>query len=234
MEYHCLCTSSVLCASFVNLLRFIINLCLDPGSACIQKACRKIVTPLKCVCKVKKRKSFHYLLYIPEHVPSHKVEPDKVYWKRLVEPTLDLEHGCIHRNYGLQKVIDTLSSTAIWLNRCQGFIALKPPVWSTLNGLYCIGGPSEFSSVCWDAVGCEWGATSVYFGITYVWFVPCRLPVIAVESQYQYQIVLFLSKVSFKGHTQNFQNNACRFETWMGFVGQILIKLGTFSIWGCP
>ena len=26
------------------------------------------------------------------------------------------------------------------------YIALKPPVWQTLSGIYCIEGPSEFSS----------------------------------------------------------------------------------------
>ena len=67
----------------------------------------------------------------------------------------------------------------------------------------------------------KWGTTSVYFGITYVWFVPSRLPVFTVEPQYQYHF-LFLSKVSFEGHKQNLQKNSCRFTTWMGFVGQIL------------
>ena len=42
---------------------------------------------------------------------------------------------------------------------------------------------------------------------------------------------LFLSKVSFEGHTQNLQKNPCGFKTWMGFVWQIVIKLGTSSIW---
>ena len=87
-------------------------------------------------------------------------------------------------------------------------------------------------TVCRGAFGCEWGTISVYFGITYVWFVPIRFPVFAVEPQYQYQIVLFLPKASFGRHTQNLKKNPCRFKTWMGFVGQILIKLGTSSIWG--
>ena len=39
-------------------------------------------------------------------------------------------------------------------------------------------------TVCWDAVGCEWGTTSVYFGITYVCFILSRLPVFTVEIFY--------------------------------------------------
>ena len=60
-------------------------------------------------------------------------------------------------------------------------------------------------TVCWSAVGCEWGTTSVYFGITYVCFIPSRLPVFAVELQYLLQDFLFLSKVSFELHIQNLQ-----------------------------
>ena len=60
-------------------------------------------------------------------------------------------------------------------------------------------------TVCWSAVGCEWGTISVYFGITYVCFIPSRLPVFAVESQYLLQYFLFLSKVSFEVHIQNLQ-----------------------------
>ena len=64
-------------------------------------------------------------------------------------------------------------------------------------------------TVCWDTVGCEWGTTSVYFGITYVCFIPSRLPVFAVEPQYRHQDFLFLSKVSFEGHIQNLQKISC-------------------------
>ena len=35
-------------------------------------------------------------------------------------------------------------------------------------------------TVCCDAVGCEWGTISVYFEMTYVCFIPSRLPVFAV------------------------------------------------------
>ena len=63
------------------------------------------------------------------------------------------------------------------------------------------GSKWNLHTVCWSAVGCEWGTTSVYFGITYVCFIPSRLPVFAVEPQYLLQHFLFLSKVSLELHT---------------------------------
>ena len=89
-------------------------------------------------------------------------------------------------------------------------------------------------TVSWSAVGCEWGTTSVYFGITYVCFVPSRLHVFAVESRYLLQDFLLLSKLSFEGHIQNLQNISRWFKIWMRFVGPILIKLWTSCIWGFP
>ena len=89
-------------------------------------------------------------------------------------------------------------------------------------------------TVCWSAVGCEWGTTSVYFGITYVCFIPSRLPVFAVEPQYLLQNFLILSKVSFEGHIQNLQKISCWIKIWMRFVGPILIKLWRSCIWGFP
>ena len=86
------------------------------------------------------------------------------------------------------------------------------------------GSKWNLHTVCWSAVGCEWDTTSVYFGITYVCFVPSILPVFAVEPQYLLQDFLFLSKVSFEGHIQNLQNFSCWFKIWMRFVGPILIK----------
>ena len=94
------------------------------------------------------------------------------------------------------------------------------------------GSKWNLHTVCWSAVGCEWGTTSVYFGITYVCFIPSRLPVFAVEPQYLLQDFLFLSKVSFEGHIQNLQKNSYWFKIWMGFVAPKLIKLWTSSIWG--
>ena len=67
------------------------------------------------------------------------------------------------------------------------------------------GSKWDLHTVCWSAVGCEWGTTSVYLGITYVCFIPSRLPVFAVEPQYLLQDFLFLSKVSFEEQIQNLQ-----------------------------
>ena len=94
------------------------------------------------------------------------------------------------------------------------------PQWN----IWYWGSEWNLHTVCWSAVGCEWGTTFVYFGITYVCFIPSRLPVFAVEPQYLLQYFLFL--------LQNLQKIPCWFKIWMGFVGPILIKLWTSSIWG--
>ena len=73
------------------------------------------------------------------------------------------------------------------------------PQW---NILYW-GSKWNLHTVCWGAVGCEWGSTSVYLGITHVWFIPSWLPVFTVKPQYQHPDLLFLWKLSFEGHTQN-------------------------------
>ena len=79
--------------------------------------------------------------------------------------------------------------------------SMVDPQWD----IWYWGSKWNLHTVCWSAVGCEWGTTSVYFGITYVCFVPSRLPVFAVEPQNLLQDFLFLSKVSFEGHIQNLQ-----------------------------
>ena len=56
------------------------------------------------------------------------------------------------------------------------------------------GSKWNLHTVCWGAVGCEWGTTSVYFGITYICFIPSKLPVFAVEPQYR----LFCQKYHLK------------------------------------
>ena len=106
--------------------------------------------------------------------------------------------------------------------------SMVDPQWN----IWYWGSKRNLHTVCWSAVGCEWGTTSVYLGITYVCFIPSRLPVFAVEPQYLLQDFLFLSKVSFELHIQNLQKISCWFKIWMGFVGPILIKLWTSSIWG--
>ena len=103
------------------------------------------------------------------------------------------------------------------------------PQW---NILYW-GSKWNLHTVCWSAVGCEWGTTSVYFGITYVCYILSRHPVYTVEPQYQHRdFFSFLWKVPFEGHIQYLKKNPCWFKILTGFVGQILIKLTTSSIWG--
>ena len=102
------------------------------------------------------------------------------------------------------------------------------PQWN----IWYWGSKWNLHTICWSAVGCEWGTTSVYFGITYVCFIHSRLSVFAVEPQYLLQYFLFLSKVSFELHIQNLQKISCWFKIWMGFVGSILIKLWMSFICG--
>ena len=106
--------------------------------------------------------------------------------------------------------------------------SMVDPQWN----IWYWGSKWNLHTLCWSAVGCEWGTTSVYFGITHVCFIPSRLLVFVVEPQYLLQYFLFLSKVSFELHIQNLQKMSCWFKIWMGFVGPILIKLWTSSIWG--
>ena len=117
--------------------------------------------------------------------------------------------------------------TETWLQSVESPSTVDPQ-WD----IWYWGSKWNLHTVCWSAVDCEWGTTSVYFGITYVCFIPSRLPVFAVEPQYLLQDFLFLSKVSFEGHIRNLQKISCWFKIWMGFVGPKLIKLWTSSIWG--
>ena len=65
--------------------------------------------------------------------------------------------------------------------------SMVDPQWD----IWYWGSKWNLHTVCWSAAGCEWGTTSVYFGITYVCFIPSRLPVFAVEPQYLLQDFLF-------------------------------------------
>ena len=68
--------------------------------------------------------------------------------------------------------------------------SMVDPQWN----IWYWGSKWNLHTVCWSAVGCEWGTTSVYFGITYVCFIPSRLPVFAVEPRYLLQYFLFCQK----------------------------------------
>ena len=65
--------------------------------------------------------------------------------------------------------------------------SMVDPQW---NILYW-GSKWNLHTVCWSAVGCEWGTTSVYFEITYVSFNPSGLPVFVVEPQYLLQYFFY-------------------------------------------
>ena len=53
-----------------------------------------------------------------------------------------------------------------------------------LSGIYCIEGPSEICAQSAEVkLAVSGGTTSIYFGITYVCFIPSRLSAFAVESQ---------------------------------------------------
>ena len=61
--------------------------------------------------------------------------------------------------------------------------SMVDPQWN----IWYWGSKWNLHTVCRGAVGCEWGTTSVYFGITYVCLIPSRFPVFAVEPQYRHQ-----------------------------------------------
>ena len=67
--------------------------------------------------------------------------------------------------------------------------SVETPVWETPSGIWCTEGPWVVFTVCWGAVGCEWGATSVYFGITEICVISRILPIFAVGLQYQHHFL---------------------------------------------
>ena len=60
-------------------------------------------------------------------------------------------------------------------------------------------------TACWDAVGCEWGTTSVYFVSTYVCFIPRKAPVFAVEPRYQHRFFICVKNIIWMTKNPNFQ-----------------------------
>ena len=103
------------------------------------------------------------------------------------------------------------------------------------------GSKWNFHTVCWSAVGCEWGTTSVYFGIIYVCFIPSRLPVFAVEPQYLLQyIFIFVKSIIWRTHTKSSKNfihwdymmvlSSIKMFTTRGFWGNILLCF----VWPMP
>ena len=81
--------------------------------------------------------------------------------------------------------------------------SMVDPLWN----IWYWGSKWNLHRFCWDAVGCEWGTTSVYFGITYVCFIPSRLPVFAVEPQYRHQdFFIFVNSIIWRTHTKSSKN----------------------------
>ena len=90
----------------------------------------------------------------------------------------------------------------------------------------------NFHTVCWGAVGCGWGTTSVYFGITYVCFIPTVRLVFAVGLQHQHRFFYFCKKNTFIMTQAKFSKTLCR--TNIDKVGNV--PHSTFSsvaLW-CP
>ena len=82
---------------------------------------------------------------------------------------------------------------SVWLHSVQS-PSMGDPRWN----IWYWGSKWNLHTVCWDAVGCEWGTTFVYVRITRVCYIPSRLPVFAVEPQYRHQDFLILSKLLLK------------------------------------
>ena len=84
---------------------------------------------------------------------------------------------------------DVAMCSTLWLHSVESPSTVDPQ-WD----IWYWGSKFDLHTVCWSAVDCEWGTTSVYFGITYVCFIPSRLPVFAAEPQYLLQDFLFFVK----------------------------------------
>ena len=104
--------------------------------------------------------------------------------------------------------------------------SMVDPPWN-----YGIEGPSESCTQSAEVRLAVSGGQPIYFGITYVSFIPSRLPIFAVEPQYQHRyFFIFVKYIIWR--TQNLQKISCWFKIWVGCVGLILVKLGTSSIPG--
>ena len=77
-----------------------------------------------------------------------------------------------------------------------------------------------------------YGSTFVCIGFNLCLLCYQRLPVSDKGSQYLQQFCSIIFKISFQGRNKDLQRKPCRFNTWMGFVRQILILLKISSIWG--
>ena len=120
---------------------------------------------------------------------ASNAENVSIWWRHHVN--LRTLHFHIPKNY-------ISFSVWVWYHSVES-PSMVDPQWN----IWYWGSKRNLHTVYWGAVGYEWGTTSVYFGITYVCFIPSWLPVFAVEPQYRNQDFLFLLKISFEGHIQN-------------------------------
>ena len=91
------------------------------------------------------------------------------------------------RGHSCPDIILLMAYSAVPLQHSVESPRMVDPQWN----IWYWGSKWNLHTVCWSAVGCEWGTTSVYFGITYVCFIPSRLPVFAVEPQYLLQYFFY-------------------------------------------
>ena len=135
-----------------------------------------------------------------------------VWWQSSDKPLLDAIIENQSQTENLSSNTYTYKGIFPWPTHSVESPSMVDPQWN----IWSWGSKWNFHTVCWDVVGCEWGTTFVYFGITYVCFIPSRLPVFAVEPQYWHQDFLFLSKVSFEGDIKNLQKISCWFKILNG------------------
>ena len=86
--------------------------------------------------------------------------------------------------------LECISSNCLWMMHSVESPSMVDPQWN----IWYWGSKWNLHTVCWSAVGCEWGTTSVYFGITYVCFIPSRLPVLLLSPSTCFNIFYFCQK----------------------------------------
>ena len=77
----------------------------------------------------------------------------------------------------LLEAISLIHHNCSWAIHSVEASSTVDPQWNILHW----GCKWNLHTVFWDAVGCDWGTTSVYFGITYVCFILSSLLVFILE-----------------------------------------------------
>ena len=72
--------------------------------------------------------------------------------------------------------------------------SMVDPQWN----IWHWGSKWNLHRVCWSAVCCEWGTTSVYFGITNVCFIPSRFLSVLLSPSANIKIFYFCQKYHLK------------------------------------